>query len=1268
MSRTRDNRPTRTRAGPRWRALLGGMCLSLVATLSPAPKVVADDIDIYQQAGTADTQPPLVVLNLDLNLDPTEIVCSNVLADPSTLVGEPACELLQQVAVLPVLEQALGLEIGELLDTLLGNNPVTGGLVGLVSGLTGATLGSLADSLRGITGDEGSGTSVALDQLDVVRLLLYRVLHQLVGVRVAVLASHANTCEAADFDDPRADTDNCSNGAVVLLRATELLESNLDRTVDNLLNRVGQIDTQRRNRIEDYTNGNKVTMCHKPPKDPDDTETVNVDISINVNAVDTHLAHGDYIGPCSDPPALAPHPFQGKEVYFELLRYLTGGSVYNAGLNHDDSLPLLADPAATNASGASYNSPLDTATCGDIRVINVLLTDPDDQDESDADILAFPGMAGADGPGDGGFTFAEMTRHLADQGFDHGGGNYRLHSYYLINGIEGGGPTQLLSNLVGTTMDLPIGLNPLATPFASRDSFLPVSNDSASLGGPQPVFSRARPGEAQPALFTGLFQPDPDRAPAWNGNLKKLAVTDGASPIVVDALGQPAVGPNGQIADGALTFWTEPSDLDTGVTGTVNGRDGGHVTRGGAGMYLGPPTTPPSPTNPPGNAGSGSGGPRIFYQTAGNGLSLAPLNLDTTTVEEAQPALAADDKLHAAELVAWARGYETSPAELGEAGYGGLLGFLDSLVQGLTSLVKNLVRDVLRSLFCNPILGLLGVILGYSCDVPAAVEPPPQDWQMGDVLHSHPLAIDYGRGSAGGDDIGTNIRIFTGTNRGFLHQFRNDANGSTSFAGQEVWRLAPRAVMAHFKRWQSGSPTAASRPYGLDGAPVALIQDNDGVVKRSQGDHVWLYFGLRRGGKAYYGLDATNPDAPPQGLWSIEKGAPGSNFAELGLTFSTPQPGYVRLADSNGDTSSRPVLVFAGGYDGGYTSAGNALGKDAARGSLAGTDGQSDSALIGQDDDEGNALFVVDAETGELIWKARHGSRGHSSSADADVWQHPAMDDSIPSDVTALDTDGDGHLDRLYVGDTGGRVWRADIGAPDAADWRAEPIASLGRHAGNTGLAGDRRFFHPPDVVRVSAGAQSFYAVVIGSGNRADPLNRATNNRLFVIKDGEALPDNPDSVTLSDLANFSGNCSGGACDSLLDPAFSPAGWQMALGSTGEKILSSPTTIAGKVLVTSYVPPAAGGNACTPQTGTGRLYAVDIRNAAPALPAFDSDGDSAAAGGSLAMARSTPLRSAGIPAEVQYLRPETFLASDFGILDINHRLIWRTYWRERVGDQ
>lgn len=43
-------------------------------------------------------------------------------------------------------------------------------------------------------------------------------------------------------------------------------------------------------------NAQKVDICHIPPGDPDNAHT----ISINSNAVDAHLAHGDYLGPCND--------------------------------------------------------------------------------------------------------------------------------------------------------------------------------------------------------------------------------------------------------------------------------------------------------------------------------------------------------------------------------------------------------------------------------------------------------------------------------------------------------------------------------------------------------------------------------------------------------------------------------------------------------------------------------------------------------------------------------------------------------------------------------------------------------------------------------------------------------------------------------------------------------------------------------------------------------------------------------------------------------
>jgi hypothetical protein len=40
-----------------------------------------------------------------------------------------------------------------------------------------------------------------------------------------------------------------------------------------------------------------VTICHRPPGNPEDVQT----ITVNSNAVQPHLAHGDTIGPCAPP-------------------------------------------------------------------------------------------------------------------------------------------------------------------------------------------------------------------------------------------------------------------------------------------------------------------------------------------------------------------------------------------------------------------------------------------------------------------------------------------------------------------------------------------------------------------------------------------------------------------------------------------------------------------------------------------------------------------------------------------------------------------------------------------------------------------------------------------------------------------------------------------------------------------------------------------------------------------------------------------------------
>lgn len=73
---------------------------------------------------------------------------------------------------------------------------------------------------------------------------------------------------------------------------------------------------------------------------------------------------------------------------------------------------------------------------------------------------------------------------------------------------------------------------------------------------------------------------------------------------------------------------------------------------------------------------------------------------------------------------------------------------------------------------------------------------------------------------------------------------------------------------------------------------MALIKDanSNGVLKASEGDFVWLFFGLRAGGSSYYALDITNPDAPSL-KWVINSQTTG--FSLLGETWSVPEVAYV---------------------------------------------------------------------------------------------------------------------------------------------------------------------------------------------------------------------------------------------------------------------------------------------------------------------------------------------------------------------------------------
>ena len=75
------------------------------------------------------------------------------------------------------------------------------------------------------------------------------------------------------------------------------------------------------------------------------------------------------------------------------------------------------------------------------------------------------------------------------------------------------------------------------------------------------------------------------------------------------------------------------------------------------------------------------------------------------------------------------------------------------------------------------------------------------------------------------------------------------------------------------------------------------------------------------------------------------------------------------------------------------------------------------------------------------------------------------MTHSIPGDITLIDRNADGFIDRLYAADTGGKLWRVDlqpdatVETPDPSTWKATQLADVG----GTGSP-PRKAFFPPGV------------------------------------------------------------------------------------------------------------------------------------------------------------------------------------------------------------
>jgi type IV pilus assembly protein PilY1 len=385
---------------------------------------------------------------------------------------------------------------------------------------------------------------------------------------------------------------------------------------------------------------------------------------------------------------------------------------------------------------------------------------------------------------------------------------------------------------------------------------------------------------------------------------------------------------------------------------------------------------------------------------------------------------------------------------------------------------------------------------------------------------------------------------FAATHDGLLHAF-------DAVTGMERWAFLPRALLSRLATLMRDEATTV-RGHGIDG-PLVLHRydpDGNGRIDAAAGEHLWVLFGLGRGGSGYYALDVASPDQPRL-LWSLGPATLGRR-AE-----SWPEPVVARLSIAGARQAPGAwVVILAGGYDRAYDFADPGTGAG------------------------GASLSIIDASTGRLLWRA-----AGDPSLKPDL-RLSEMNASLASAPRALDLDGDGYADRLYVVDVAGGVWRFDLqnGAAPAGLARARLLARLGRDP--------QRFYAAPDLSIIAQPGGQELAVSLGSGWFARPRDSAVTDRFYSIRDRDPASSTR-VIRETDLYD--------ATESEAPMPATAAGWFVRLErhGAGEKVVGPSLTFDHRLYFTTYQPvPAPLSAACGPPQAVRRLHTLDVRTGLP----------------------------------------------------------------------
>ncbi|MCK4077657.1 PilC/PilY family type IV pilus protein [Acinetobacter radioresistens] len=412
-------------------------------------------------------------------------------------------------------------------------------------------------------------------------------------------------------------------------------------------------------------------------------------------------------------------------------------------------------------------------------------------------------------------------------------------------------------------------------------------------------------------------------------------------------------------------------------------------------------------------------------------------------------------------------------------------------------------QDILKSFPDNLKVKLLNY-LGYdlplstTTTLPATLTTPPRPFiTLGGSIHSYPVQLTYsGELNTAGDltDIRSQSVLF-GSMEGAIHIV-------DSKTGVEQMAFVPATILndPEASKALRGVDQAGKLSHGMDGNWVAdpaytFSKGTGENASKVEARQMNVYGGMRMGGKSYFGLDVLNPSSPKL-LFSIQGGV--GNFARMGQTWSKPVIANIRY---NGKITR--VMIVGGGYDMCYENPRFKLSE-----SKNSNADYPDTSCNNKAQADGNAVYIIDANTGTRLWWASN-TGANTDSTD--------MKHSIVSRISTLDRDGDGLVDHLYFGDLGGQVFRVDLdnlsntGASSLAK-RVVRLANLATDTSGVNITnGDQpRFYQPPTLTIHDVGANTFILVGIASGDRSTPLDVVPTVGRDGMLPTNALTNRPD--------------------------------------------------------------------------------------------------------------------------------------------------------------